>query len=286
MSQWQPYEIKDTFYFLVDSKPDEIVDTEKPDIMFCTAFVSTASCINGVKQSDLPWFRQYKECSTLDESKTVLKNLIDLVMNENFQNLYVWVLSSKFSSINRNGLEFLHGAEREVGGLTIREDYVLYNGGRYNINKAKMLIWYNFCLCNMATILVDNALHWKQKRGEFLIDRLADSDSRILKFMQMIMRETSLRKLWIRCAEDHNIKPDYIGFGFPSHKDINGRITPAINSMQASLVDWIVYAAYAYMNGIENRDPEFQAMLVNFIDILIRNKSLQMIPLDEHIKWE
>ena len=285
MSQWQKYQ-DDTYYILVDSKPDETVDTTKPDTIFCTAFVNTASCINGVKNADLPWFKQYKECESLEESKSVLQKLIQEVMNGNFQDLYVWVLSSHFSTIEKNGLEFLKGAEKEIDQLTVNETHVQYKRDRFNINKAEMLIWYNFCLCNMATYLVNKTFQLKKQRGIFFIDRLGDSDKRIQNFMRMIMHDTSLNTLWKRCAEEHEKKPDYIGYEFPSHIDDNGRIIPPVNSMQASLVDWVVLAAYAEKNGIENRDKEFQENLVNFINILVRNKQINGMHINGDIKWE
>lgn len=286
MSQWQKYENDDTYYILVDSKPAETVDKTKPDTIFCTAFVNTASCINGAKNPDLPWFKQYKECESLEESRDVLRRLINEVMNVNFQDLYIWILSSHFSTIDKNGLEFLEGAEKEIEDLAICGDYIQYKKDRFNIDKAKMLIWYNFCLCNMATYLVDKTLAWKKKRGIFAIDRLGDSDKRIQRFMRMIMLETSLNQLWRRCAENHKQKPDYVGYEFPSHLNESGKIIPTANSMQASLVDWIVLAAYADKNGIENRDPEFQANLVNLIGILNRNKQINGMHFNGHIKWE
>ncbi|KAF5427325.1 MAG: hypothetical protein C5S46_07415 [Candidatus Methanomarinus sp.] len=286
MTQWRPYENKDTYYFLVDSKPAEIVDITKPDTVFCTAFVSTANCFNGVKKPDLLWFKQYKECTTLEESKTVLKNVVDLVKNENFQDLYIWVLSSDFSTIEKNGKEFLYGAEKEVAELKIINDTVQYKGDVFKIDKAKMLIWLNFCLCNMATSLVDKTLAWKKKRGVFLLDRLGDSDKRIQKFMRMITSETSLNKLWNRCAEDHKIKPLQVGFEFPADKDENEKFIPASKLMQTSLVDWIVFAAYAVSNGLENRDKDFQRMLIEFIDFLEKNNYLKRIHFKGQIKWK
>lgn len=285
MSQWQKYEKDDTYYILVDSKPAETVDNNKPDTIFCTAFVNTASCINGVKNSDLPWFKQYKECGSLEESKTVLQKLIGEVMNGSFQELYVWILSSHFSTIDKNGLEFLKGAEQEIEELTITNDYVQYKKDRFKIDKAKMLIWYNFCLCNMATYLVDKTLLWKKKRAVFHVDRLGDSDKRIQSFMRMIMHETSLNQLWNRCAEDHKQKPEYVGYEFAAQLDENGKIVPASNSMQDSLVDWIVLAAYAEKNGIENRDPEFQANLVNFIGILNRFNMINGLHINGSVTW-
>ncbi len=285
MSHWQKYGLDDTYYFIVDSKPAETVDNKKPNTIFCSAFVSTSSCINGVKNSDLPWFKQYKECESLEESKSVVKKLIVEIMNGNFQNLYVWILSSKFSTINRNGMTFLKGAEKEVKELIIEGDTVIYKKAKYNIDKAKMLVWYNFCLCNMATVLVDKTLLWNQKRGIFMIDRLGDSDKRIQEFMRMIMFETSLNELWKRCSEDHKIKPDCVGFEFAAHIDENEKLVPASNSMQASLVDWIVLAAYAEKNGQENRDKEFQDLLVNFISILNKNKRLNGIHFKGDITW-
>jgi len=285
MSHWQKYALESTYYFIVDSKPAETVDNTKPDTTFCTAFVSTSSCINGAKESDLPWFKQYKECESLEESRDVVKKLIGLIMNGNFQNLYTWILSSKFSTIDKNGMAFLLGAEKEVPELSITGEVVKYKNLKFNLAKAKMLIWYNFCLCNMATSLVDKTLLWKQKRGIFMLDRLADSDKRIQEFMRMLMFETSLKELWVRCAEDHKIKPEYVGFEFPSHMEENGKLVPAKNSMQASLVDWIVLAAYAARNGVENRDPEFQADLINFITILDKKKLLNGMHFKGDITW-
>ena len=286
MSHWQKYDNDDTYYILVDSKPAETVDNTMPDTIFCTAFVNTASCINGVKNSDLPWFKQYKECESLEESKTVLQKLINEVMNANFQDLYVWILSSHFSTIDKNGLEFLKGAEKEIKDLVIYGDYIQYKRDRFKLDKAKMLIWYNYCLCNMATYLVDKTLQWKKKKGIFVVDRLGDSDKRIQNFMRMLMYETSLKDLWRRCAEDHMQKPDYVGYEYASHLDENGKIIPAANSMQASLVDWVVLAAYAEKNGKENRDPEFQANLINFIGILKRFKKINGMHFNGNIKWK
>lgn len=286
MSQWQGHSDKDKYYFVVDSKPDEVVDESKPDTIFCTAFVNTASCINGVKRPDLPWFKQYKECESLEESKDVLKRLIREFMNGNFQDFYVWVLSSKFSTIDRNGMEFLEGARREINDLSIDENYVRYKGDRFKLSKAKMLIWYNYCLCMMAPSLVDKTLKWERNKGVFLIDRLGDSDKRIQKFMRMIMFESSLNKLWVRCNEEHKNKLEYIGFEFGSHLDKFGKIIPAENSMQASLVDWIVLATYSAKNGLENRDPDFQKNLINFVKILDSANCLNGIHFNGKIRWE
>lgn len=133
MSQWQGCTDDDTYYLLVDSKPAEVVDASKPNTIFCTAFVNTASCINGVKNPDLPWFKQYKECESLDESKYVVNNLINEINNNNFQDLYVWILSSHFSTIDKNGLGFLKGAERELSDLSIADDYIKYKNDKFNI---------------------------------------------------------------------------------------------------------------------------------------------------------
>ncbi len=286
MSHWQGHDDKDKYYILVDSKPDETVDNTKPNTIFCTAFVNTASCINGVKNSDLPWFKQYKECESLEESKSVLQKLIGEVMNRNFQDLYIWILSSHYSTINRNGMTFLKGAEKELEDLTISGEYITYKKDRFKLDKAKMLIWYNFCLCNMATFLVNKTFQWKKSKGVFLIDRLGDSDKRIQNFMRMIMKETSLKQLWSRCAEDHTKKLDYVGYEFASHIDRNGKLIPAANSMQSSLVDWVVLAAYAEKNGIENRDPAFQANLVNFIGILNRFNLIKGMHINGDITWQ
>jgi len=286
MSHWQGHDDKDKYYILVDSKPDETVDNTKPDTIFCTAFVNTASCINGVKNSDLPWLKQYKECQSLEESKSVLQKLIGEIMNGNFQDLYIWILSSHFSTINRNGMAFLKGAEREIDNLTISGNHIKYKRDRFKLDKAKMLIWYNFCLCNMATVLVDKTFQWNKRKGVFLIDRLGDSDKRIQSFMRMLMHETSLKQLWIRCTEDHTQKLDYVGYEFASHLDENGKFIPASNSMQSSLVDWVVLAAYAEKNGIENRDPDFQANLINFIGILNRFNLIKGIHIDGDIRWQ
>ncbi|MEM7208224.1 MAG: hypothetical protein AAF434_10390 [Pseudomonadota bacterium] len=286
MSQWQGHDDKDKYYILVDSKPDETVDNTKPDTIFCTAFVNTASCINGVRNPDLPWLKQYKECKSLEESKSVLQKLIGEIMNGNFQDLYIWILSSHFSTIDRNGMTFLKGIEREIDDLIISDNYIMYKRDRFKLDKAKMLIWYNFCLCNMATFLVDQTLKWKKSKGVFLIDRLGDSDKRIQIFMRMLMQDSSLRQLWNRCAEDHSKKPDYIGYEFASHLDNNGKIIPATNSMQASLVDWIVLAAYAERNGTQNRDPAFQSNLVNLIHILNRFKLINGIHFDGDVTWQ
>lgn len=286
MSHWQGHDDKDKYYILVDSKPDETVDSAKPNTIFCTAFVNTASCINGVKNPDLPWFKQYKECESLEESKSVLQKLIEEIMNGNFQDLYIWVLSSHYLTIDRNGMAFLKGAEREIDDLTISGNYIKYKRDRFKLDKAKMLVWYNFCLCNMATYLVDKTLQWKKKKGVFLIDRLGDSDKRIQKIMRMIMHESSLKDLWKRCAEDHAEKPDYVGYEFATHLDENGKMIPAFNSMQSSLVVWIVYAAYAEKNGAENRDPEFQANLVNLIHILNRFKLINGMHFKGDVTWQ
>ena len=286
MSHWQGHDDKDKYYILVDSKPDETVDETKPNTIFCTAFVNTASCINGVKNPDLPWFKQYKECESLEESMSVLQKLIGEIMNGNFQDLYIWILSSHFSTIGRNGMAFLKGVEQEIDDLIISENYVKYRKDRFKLDKAKMLIWYNFCLCNMATYLVDKTLQWNKRKGVFIVDRLGDSDKRIQKFMRMIMLESSLKELWKRCAEDHVNKPDHVGYEFASHLDENGKVIPAINSMQASLVDWIVLAAYAEKNGVQNRDPEFQANLVNFISILNRFKWINGMHFNGDVTWQ
>lgn len=286
MSHWQGHDDKDKYYILVDSKPDETVDNTKPNTIFCTAFVNTASCINGVKNSDLPWFKQYKECESLEESKSVLQKLIGEVMNGNFQDLYIWILSSHYSTINRNGMALLKGAEKELEDLTISGEYITYKKDRFKLDKAKMLIWYNFCLCNMATFLVDKTFQWKKSKGVFLIDRLGDSDKRIQNFMRMVMKETSLKQLWSRCAEDHTKNLDYVGYEFASHIDSNGKLIPAANSMQSSLVDWVVLAAYAEKNGIENRDPAFQANLVNFIGILNRFNLIKGMHINGDITWQ
>jgi len=286
MSQWQEQDDKDKYYILVDSKPDEIVDNTNPNTIFCTAFVNTASCINGVKNPDLPWFKQYKECESLEESKFVLQKLIGEITNGNFQDLYIWIWSSRFSTIDRNGMAFLKGAEREIEDLTISENYIKYKRDRFKLDKAKMLIWYNFCLCNMATYLVDKTLKWNKNKGVFLIDRLGDSDKRIQNFMRMVMHESSLKELWNRCAEGHVKKPSHIGYEYASHLDKSGKMIPAANSMQASLVDWIVLSAYADRNGIQNRDPEFQANLVSLIGILNRLKLINGMHINGDITWQ
>jgi hypothetical protein len=286
MSHWQKYGGDATYYILVDSKPAEVVDNTKPDTVFCTAFVSTASCINGVRRSDLHWFKQYKECETLEESMSVLEQLRLEILNDNFQELYVWIVSSKFSTININGAEFLRGACKEVPSLSVEGEFAVYGNQRYKLDKAKMLIWYNFCLCNMATFLVDRTVKWNQKRAIFHVDRLGDSDKRIQNFMRMVMEETSLRDLWKRCTEDHEKKPEWVGYEFPSHMDANRKIIPAQNSMQSSLVDWIVLAAYAHRNGTENRDPSFQKKLVEFIELLNRLNMINGMHITGDMKWQ
>jgi len=286
MSQWQGCSDPQTYYVLVDSKPDEVVDPKNPNRIFCTAFVNTSSCFQGVREPDLPWLKQYKECDTLEESLYVINELTKTILRDNFFNLYVWVLSSPFLAIDRNGTNFLLGVCEEVSDLRIDGEYIFYKGNRYKLNKAKMLIWYNFCLCNMATYLVDRTLQWRQKRGVFHVDRLGDSDQRIYEFMRMLMEETSLRNLWRRCAEDHTDKPSHVGYEYPSHLDENGNIIPAQNSMQASLVDWIVLAAYAAKNGQENRHPEFQSKLLRLIKILDRCKKLNGIEFRGNLVWE
>lgn len=286
MSHWQDYEGDSTYYILVDSKPAEVIDPNKPDVIFCTAFVNTSSCIHGVRNPDLPWFKQYKECTSLDESKSVLEKLRIEILNENFHDFYVWVQSSAYSTIDKNGMNFLEGACNEVSSLRLEKDCVVYKKNKYKLDKAKMLIWYNFCLCNMATYLVDKTLQWKQKRGVFHVDRLGDSDKRIQEFMRMIMEETSMKDLWRRCAEDHKEKPKWVGYVHPSHRDANGKLIPAQNSMQISLVDWIVLAAYSAKNGIENRDLEFQKKLVEFIELLDRLNMINGIHVNGDVNWQ
>lgn len=286
MSQWKPYRDDNTYYVLVDSKPDEVIDPKKPDTIFCTAFVNTASCFLGVKNPDLPWFKQYKECETLIESMIVLERLKAEIVGGNFHDFFVWVWSAKFSTIDRNGMNFLEGACNEVADFRIEGDYLHYKRRRYHLNKAKMLIWYNFCLCNMATYLVDKTLQWEQSRGVFHVDRLGDSDKRIYEFMRVLMEDTSLRKLWHRCAEDHDHKPSHVGYEFASQLDSDGRVIPAHNSMQSSLVDWMALAGYAARNGTENRAPEFQESLIDLIKQLDENKMLNGFHFNSEITWE
>ena len=286
MSHWQGYSGENTYYLMVDSKPAEVIDPDNLDRIFCTAFVNTSSCFRGVRNADLPWFKQYKECESLEESISVVENLKAEILNDNFFNLYVWVLSSKLATIEKNGTNFLEGACREVRDLVIKGDYVFYKKHRYKLDKAKMLIWYNFCLCNMATYLVDRTVQWKQNRGVFHVDRLGDSDKRIFEFMRMLMEETSLKTLWRRCAEGHKVKPKYVGYEFPSHYDENGKIIPAQNSMQSSLVDWIVLATYAAKNGRENRDEILQQKLIELIQLLDEKKMLNGMEFRGNITWE
>ena len=285
MSHWQAYNEEDTYYILVDSKPAEVIDPNKFDTIFCTAFVSTASCFRGVKSADLPWFKQYKECESLEESIFVIDNLRILILEQNFLDLYVWILSSKYSDIDRNGLNFLKGILKEVPDLDIDETHFFYGKRRYKLEKAKMLIWFNYCLCCMAPSLVDMAIRWKQKKAIFHVDRLGDSDKRVFEFMRMVMEDTSMRNLWHRCTEDHDKKPEYVGYVFPSHFDANGKLIPAQNSMQSSLVDWIVLAAYAAKNGLENRDEVFHNKLVDLIKLLDRLKLLNGVEIKGNIIW-
>jgi len=285
MTHWQKYADENTYYVLVDSKPEEVVDVDNPNKVFCTAYVDTASCILGVKNANLPWLKQYKDCKTLDESIQVIDKLTNEITNGNFHQLKVFTMSAKFSTIDRNGHEFLLGAEKEISGLVIEGNQVKYNKHKFNIHKAKMLIWYNFCLCNMATSLVDSTLKWHKRRGVFLIDRLGDSDKRVQKFMKAIMFETSLQELWKRCAENHEKKPDWIGFEFPAQHNVDGAVIPAQNSMQGSLVDWIVLAAYATHNGQENRDPEFQGKLIKLVEFLKEQGAINGIHITGDMRW-
>jgi hypothetical protein len=287
MSHWRPYEQqKNSYYILVDSKPDEIVDLTNPERIFCTTFVSTASCFKGVRNSDLDWFKQYKECVSLEESKTVIRNLTKLFFDDNFYDLRVWVMSSPFSAIDRNGKAFLTSAADEVEELSVTEDSVQYKGMRFSANKASMLAWYNFCLCNSATFLVDQALRWGKTRALFICDRLGDSDIRIQKFMRMLMLDTSLHALWKRCAEDREKKPSYVRYEFASEYAGDSKvIQPACNTMQDSLVDWITLCVYAAKNGTENRDEKFQRLLTNFVRLLNAEKRINGVHITGDIAW-
>lgn len=284
MSKWRPLN-RDAYYFLVDSKPAEVVDISKPNTIFCTAFVDTASSVLGVKNADLPWLKQYKECDSLLESIDVVTRLTQEIQNNSFHDLFVFVMSSTFASIDQNGMEFLLGAEKEVEDFNIKGTKVVYQGAKYDIQKAKMLMWYNFCLCNLATRLTDKTLKYGKKEGVFLIDRLSDSDKRIFKFMEMVTKGTSLFSLWKRCAEDHKIKPDRIGFEFTAEYSEDGKLVPVKDAMQDSLVDWIVLAAYAHRNGQENRDEKFQRLLENLIQVLITRKQINGIHFKGKMTW-
>ena len=112
MSLWRPFS-RDAYYILVDSKPPEFVDLTQPTTTFCTAFVDTPSSIYGVKESALPWFKEYKECKPLEESISVAQQLNDLIKKENFFDLLVFVMSATFENIDKNGLAMLKGAEQE-----------------------------------------------------------------------------------------------------------------------------------------------------------------------------
>ncbi len=70
-----------------------------------------------------------------------------------------------------------------------------------------------------------------------------------------------------------------------AHQDENGKLTPSVNSMQNSLVDWIVLAAYAYKNGQENRDPEFHQALIHLIEILKSCNSIKFLNFNGDITW-
>ena len=88
MAQWRPFRDSDTYYFLVDSKPDEIVKPDQPNTSFCTAFVSTSSSYRGVRESDLPWLKQYKESESLEESNYIAKQLRIQILKDNFFNVF------------------------------------------------------------------------------------------------------------------------------------------------------------------------------------------------------
>lgn len=256
MSQWQPTSDKECFYFFADAKPDETVDLAQPDTNFCIGFFSTSSSFKGAKNADLPWLKQYKESESLEESIHIVKKLFRVILDGNFQDPYIWVMSSKYSTIDRNGTNFLRAVEAEVPSVRIEGDYIFHGSERFSMNKAKMLVWYNFCLCMIAPRLVDEVNKWGLPRGSILIDRLGDSDKRIMSFMQMITKETSLSSLWKRHAEDHEKKPEWIGYEYATTLDDKGKAVPPL-----AVVDWLVHAAYAVYNGRQNRDPKFQAEL-------------------------
>lgn len=286
MSQWQAYSDTNTYYFLVDSKPAETVDLTKPDRIFCTAFVDTSSSIQGVINSDLPWFKEAKNCETLEESLEVLKKLKYEIINNNFFDLKVTIIASTFATIDKNTTVFLPDIEKEVAKFSIQEDKVKYKSDRYNINKAKMLVWYNLCLSFITPLLIKRTIKAKKRRGIFAIDRLGDSDKKIQKFMRMLMNETSLRELWKKSILEYKDEVDYIGYAFLAHVNDEGKKVPAINSMQNSLVDWIVLAAYAYKNGLENRDPSFQHELIHLIEILQSKNSIKFFHFSGDITWD
>lgn len=287
MSHWQRYEPEGTYYILVDGKPDEIVKPSSPNVSFCLVFVATGSAVNGVRQSDLPWLKQYKECSSLEESLEVLNKLhLQIVVEDNFQELEVKVLHANYSSIDSNATGFLQHISDEVSELVLDKETVHLGNSSFNINKAKMLIWYNVCLCVMAPYLVSQTIRWGKKRSVFLIDRLGDDDRRIQKFMRMIFEKTSIRELWLRAAEDYETKPEFVGYEYASHKKDNGKIVPAQNSMQAALVDWLVLGGYAKVNGRENRDLKFQQNLEGLVGVLEYLGKYQEIELNNPISWD
>lgn len=286
MSQWRPLGNKDAYYFLVDSKPDEVVDDLNPDTVFSTVFVDTPSCFNGVRVADFPWLKQYKESGSLDESKDIVKRLAtEIFENNNFKDLHVIVMSSSFEAIGRNGMAFLQGAEKEIDNFSIEDDHVSFSGEKYSLNKAKMLMWYNFCLCNLAPRLVDRTLIYKKTNAIFAIDRLGDQDDRIMKFMEVITKQSSLRALCNRCAEDHKEKPAWVGYEFMSELDKDGHIVPTRNCMQDSLVDWMTQAAYANSNGVGTSDPEYYELLMTLFKRMFDNKQITPILFRGNMTW-
>ena len=131
MTKWQPLDDSDCFYFLVDSKPDEMVQSGSPHTVFCTAFVSTASCFKGVVRADLPWLKEYKNSESLVESIDIVEQLVLEIIKGNFCDLHAWVLSSRFGTIDSNGLRFLQGLEKEVASFRIDGRNVWHGTNRF-----------------------------------------------------------------------------------------------------------------------------------------------------------
>jgi len=205
---------------------------------------------------------------------------------DNFFDPYLWVYSAKYSTIDLNGGNFLRGIAEEVPEIRIEGDYLWHGKDRFSLNKAKMLVWYNLCLCQMAISLVDQVNKWGLPKGKFIIDRLGDSDKRVMSFMETITFKTALFDLWKLCAEDHEKKPEYIGFEYINTLNEEGKEIPPPNLMQFAVVDWLVHAAYAVQNGQENRDQTFQSKLENLIHTMSRLGKCRLMHIKGEITWK
>jgi len=285
MSQWVLPEYYDAYYSFVDGKPSEDVDSNPKETIYCLVFISTIGFTHGVKKPELRWLKQYKESESLKESRDIAQKLLDEIKSGQFPDLYVWVLATSYAGIDRNGMAFLQGMEKEIESLSLSPDKVTFGTKSLTLSQAKALVWYNFSLCVMAPRLVDKVNRYGLKKGIFVVDRLGGNDKTVMDFMELVSNQSSMHKLWLRASEGHTTKPEGIGFFYINRKGDDGKVTGPNATMQFCLTDWMTQAAYSFKNPGGTRDSGFESDLVQLVHYLGKNNYLEIIELKGDIDW-